>query len=71
MTARMTRKCIKVGRAKGVTLPTNWCRYYGDRIKTMTMFEDGVLIIAPQGLEDVAARMIETVNNHKNNGKEV
>jgi hypothetical protein len=42
-----------------VTLPFAWCQYYGNRIDTLTIFGDRLLIIAPKGLEEQAAKLIQ------------
>lgn len=62
----LTRKSFRIGASTAVTLPADWCRYYGERINSLTMFGDEVLILAPAGLEDQAKRLLQGIN-----GKEV
>ncbi|GAG13857.1 unnamed protein product [marine sediment metagenome] len=59
MSFMIKRKTFKIGQSHAVTLPVGWCNYYGDRIKTLTILGHNVLILAPQGLEDTAQRLIE------------
>lgn len=60
---RVKRRTFKIGQSIAVTLPLSWCRYYSDRIETVTMVGDGILILAPTGLEETALRIIEGVEN--------
>ena len=58
---KIERKPFKIGSSMSVTLPPAWCNYYGDRMATLTLVGNTVLILAPQGLEAQAQRMIEEV----------
>ncbi len=53
------RKTFKIGQSRCVTLPPGWCTFYGDRIKTVTILGHNVLILAPEGLEGIAQKLIE------------
>jgi hypothetical protein len=56
---KVVRKPFHIGSSTAVTLPQDWCQYYADRIKTLTIFGHTVLVIAPEGLETEAQRLIE------------
>ncbi len=58
----LTRKSFKIGASIGVTLPASWCRYYGNRIDSLTIFGDEVLVLAPTGLEGQARRLLQGLN---------
>ena len=58
---RVQRKTFRIGSSQAVTLPASWCRYYADRITTLTMVGNGVLVLAPKGLESMAQKIIEEV----------
>jgi len=58
---KIERKPFKIGSSMAVTLPPAWCAYYGDRIGTLTLVGNTVLILAPQGLEVQAQKMIEQI----------
>lgn len=53
------RKIFRIGHSHAVTLPVGWINYYGDRIKTVTIFGHNVLILAPEGLESIAQKLVE------------
>jgi hypothetical protein len=59
MAFKLSRKSIRIGTSRVMTLPADWCRYYGDRIDNLTIYGDGILVIAPQGLEKIAQTLIE------------
>ena len=59
MRFRIIRKTFRIGQSHCVTLPPGWCAFYGERVKTVTILGHSLLIIAPQGLEDLAQKMIE------------
>jgi len=65
------RKTFRIGQSHCVTLPPGWCAFYGDRIKTVTILGHNVLILAPQGLEDIAQKLIEEVEASENRGRDV
>ena len=67
MTLKVIRKPFKIGTSRALILPTHWCNYYAGRIDKVTIIEDGVLVVAPRGLEERAQRMIEQVENNRNN----
>jgi len=56
---KIERKPFRIGSSYAITLPLGWCRYYGERIETLTIIGHTVLILAPKGLEDLAQTMIE------------
>jgi len=62
----LKRRTYRIGASRVVTLPLAWCNYYRDRIDTVTIIEDGVLILAPQGLEERAQRMIKQLEEETN-----
>jgi len=70
MSFKLCRKPFHIGASQAVTLPFAWCQYYGDRINTLTIFGNRLLIIAPKGLEELAARLIQQMEDsdvdHKN-----
>ncbi len=56
----VTRKGTRDSAGKrSLALPKAWCDYFGDRIDTVTVVGQNVLIVAPQGLEERALRMIK------------
>jgi len=59
------RKSFKIGKSRGVILPPSWCSYFGDRVKSVTILEDGILLIAPTGLEEKAQAMIDQYQQNK------
>jgi virulence-associated protein VagC len=59
MSFKLCRKPFRIGASQAVTLPFAWCQYYGNRIDTLTIFGDRLLIIAPKGLEEQAAKLIQ------------
>ena len=59
MPFKLNRKTFRIGNSYGITLPQSWCEYYGERAKLLTIMGDKVLVIAPQGLEAEAQRIIE------------
>lgn len=65
MGIKVVRKPFRIGASHAITLPYAWCQYYGDRINTLTIFGDEVLVIAPEGLEVEAQRLIEEVEAMK------
>jgi len=55
----VTRK-TSISRGKHmVTLPKAWCDYFGEQIKTVTLVGQSLIIVAPQGLEERALRLIK------------
>ena len=66
MAFKSERKPFKIGNSRGIILPTSWCRYYTNRIDSVTIIEDQVLIIAPVGLEGKAQAMIDRYNEGGN-----
>jgi len=58
---RVTRRTYKIGASRGITLPATWCHYYHDRIATVTLIGEDVLILAPKGLEEKAERLMKEV----------
>ena len=59
MGIKIYRTTYKLGASRAVTLPSAWCNYYGDRIKTLTIIGNSVLVLAPEGLENTAQALIE------------
>ncbi len=56
---KITRKPFRIGASQAITLPHGWCAYYGERISTLTILGDTLLVIAPEGLEKQALRLAE------------
>ena len=61
MSFLIRRKTFKIGQSRAITLPLGWCNFYRDRIKTVTVVGHSILILAPQGFEAEAQRLIEQV----------
>ena len=59
MGLKVSRRTFKIGASHAVTLPASWCRYYHDRITTVTLIGEDVLILAPEGLEDKAEKLMK------------
>ncbi len=59
MGLKVTRRTFKIGKSHAVTLPASWCRYYDGRIETLTLIGEDILILAPEGLEDKAERLMK------------
>lgn len=59
------RRTFRVGQSRCVTLPPGWCAFYGDRINTITVLGHDVLMLAPRGLEDIAQRLVEEVEQRR------
>ena len=66
MTFMTKRKTFKIGKSHAVTLPPGWCNYYSDRIKEVTILGHDVLILAPEGLEDTARKLIDMMQSLNN-----
>jgi len=64
---KVERKPFKIGSSMAVTLPPAWCTYYGDRIATLTLIGNTVLVVAPQGLETQALEIIERIEQNSEN----
>jgi len=58
MGIKIIRKPFHIGSSTAVTLPQGWCAYYGDRIKTLTILGDQLLILVPKGLEGQADKLM-------------
>lgn len=61
MGIKVKRSTYKLGASTAVTLPTDWCAYYGERIAKVTLIGSSWLIVVPEGLEDEAQRLIQEV----------
>ena len=59
MSFKTIRKTFRIEQSRCVTLPPGWCTFYGDRIKTVTILGHNVLILAPEGLESIAQKLVE------------
>ena len=60
MAFRVVRKPSHDSNGKrSLALPKPWCDYFGDRIDRVTVVGQNVLIIAPQGYEERALKLIE------------
>jgi len=58
MGIKIIRKPFHIGSSTAVTLPQGWCAYYGDRIKTLTILGNTLLILVPKGLEGQADKLM-------------
>jgi hypothetical protein len=58
---KLIRKPYKMGPSRALVLPIDWCRYYGERVDHLTIFENGLLILAPQGMEGQAERLMQSL----------
>ena len=66
MEFRLEKRSYLIGRSSHcITLPFDWCKFYGERINKVTIFGNGVLIVAPQGLEHDAEKLIQRMKNAK------
>jgi hypothetical protein len=63
MAILVRRSLIKTRGSRMLTLPPAWCRYYGHRVDHVTVMGTTCLVIAPQGLEDEAKKMIKAIEN--------
>ena len=60
MAFKVTRKPSRDTNGKrSLALPKAWCDYFGERIDRVTVVGQNVLIIAPQGLEERALKLIK------------
>ena len=66
---KLVRKPFKIGQTKALILPVSWRRYYGSRLDTVTIYENGLLIIAPQGLEAQAEKLMQGLEMEANTQK--
>lgn len=69
MTIKLVRKPFKIGQTKALILPVSWRRYYGARLDTVTIYENGLLVIAPQGLKGQAEKLMQGLEMEMNNQK--
>ena len=65
MGIKLQRHIYKLGASWAVTLPLAWVNYYGDRVKRVTILGNSILVIAPEGLESEAEKLMEEVENMK------
>lgn len=54
MGIKVQRTTYRMGASRSVTLPADWCRYYGSRINKVTIYGNSLLVIAPEGMEKQA-----------------
>jgi len=59
MGIKIHRTTYKLGSSRAVTLPIGWCEFYGKRADKVTIIGNTLLIIAPEGLEEQAAKLVE------------
>jgi len=58
------RKLIRVGKtAKGVILPKPWLDYHGNKAENLTLLGDTILIIAPEGYEEKARKLLDNAED--------
>jgi len=65
MAFKLVRKPFKVGTSVALTLPPDWCRYYSEQLRSVTILGNGVLIIAPEGLESKAQEIFDRMESAK------
>lgn len=58
MAIKIQRHTYKLGASRAVTLPLAWVNYYGDRADKVTILGSTLLVIAPEGLEGAAEKLI-------------
>ena len=57
---RVKRKTYDIGSSRGVTLPKPWLDYHGkDKTAELTLIGNAILVVAPEGYEDRAQRIVE------------
>ncbi len=61
MAFKVIRKPFHIGSSTAVTLPQGWCNYYRDRIVTLTIVGDQLLILVPKGFEVQAEKLMRTM----------
>lgn len=61
MSFRIERKPFWIGRSRVLTLPIAWCNYQGNRVDKLTLIGDDVLILAPQGTEETAQKVLDGI----------
>jgi len=61
MGVKASRRTFRIGKSHAVTLPASWCRFYSDRIATVTLIVEDILMVAPQGLEGKAEELMKEV----------
>jgi len=61
MSFRIERKPFWIGRSRVLTLPIAWCNYHGNKADKLTLIGDDVLILAPQGMEETAQRVLDEI----------
>jgi len=60
MAYKQQRPTIKVGKtSRAVILPKPWLDYHGQKANVLTILGDAILILAPQGYEKKAQRLLE------------
>jgi hypothetical protein len=59
MAFSLVRKISLKHRSYVLTLPMAWCQFYGDRVAKVTIIGQNLLIVAPQGLEARALKLIK------------
>ena len=65
MGIKLQRHTYRLGASRVVTLPLAWCNFYGDKVRKVTILGNSVLLIAPEGLEAEAERLMKEVENMK------
>jgi hypothetical protein len=55
---KVQRHTYRLGASRAVTLPPAWVNYYGDRANKVTIIGSSLLVIAPEGLEAEAEKLI-------------
>ena len=59
MAIKLVRKPYKIGASRGLIIPGAWVNYYGERAEKLTIFGSTLLIIAPKGLEGLAEKIVQ------------
>jgi hypothetical protein len=59
MGIKVIRKPFHIGSSTAVTLPQGWCNYYRERIATLTILGNQLLILVPKGFESQADKLMQ------------
>jgi virulence-associated protein VagC len=65
MAIRLTRRPFKIGTSQAISLPLDWFRFYADRLSTVTIVGDDILLLVPVGFENKAQRILDMMESEK------
>ena len=63
MGIKLQRQTYKLGSSRAVTLPLPWVNFYGERVRRVTILGNSILVIAPEGLELEAEKLMKEVEH--------